>query len=136
MDEPLSNPDAKLRVQGGINDIGFNWKLASGESFVTPQALLCFSSEGIGGMSRSYADFIRDRIVNPRFAYAKRPVVLNNWEATYFDFDTDKLFLSDDIVRMWVDGKLCVDDWSCHSAMKHKVCNLSANCHCLYVLAK
>ena len=39
-----------LRVQGGINDIGFNWKLASGESFVTPQALLCFSSEGIGGM--------------------------------------------------------------------------------------
>ncbi len=45
-------------------------------------------------------------------------------------------FLSDDIVRMWVDGKLCVDDWSCHSAMKHKVCNLSANCHCLYVFAK
>ena len=45
-------------------------------------------------------------------------------------------FLSDDIVRMWVDGKLCVDDWSCRSAMKHKVCNLSANAHCLYVLAK
>lgn len=101
-----------LRVQGGINDIGFNWKLASGESFVTPQALLCFSSEGIGGMSRSYADFIRDRIVNPRFAYAKRPVVLNNWEATYFDFDTDKLFaIIDKAATLGVDTFVLDDGW-------------------------
>ena len=101
-----------LRVQGGINDIGFNWKLASGESFVTPQALLCFSSEGIGGMSRSYADFIRDRIVNPRFAYAKRPVVVNNWEATYFDFDTDKLFaIIDKAATLGVDPFVLDDGW-------------------------
>lgn len=101
-----------LRVQGGINDIGFNWKLASGKSFVTPQALLCFSSEGIGGMSRSYADFIRDRIVNPRFAYAKRPVVLNNWEATYFDFDTDKLFaIIDKAATLGVDTFVLDDGW-------------------------
>lgn len=101
-----------LRVQGGINDIGFNWKLASGESFVTPQALLCFSSEGIGGMSRSYADFIRDRIVNPRFAYAKRPVVVNNWEATYFDFDTDKLFaIIDKAATLGVDTFVLDDGW-------------------------
>lgn len=101
-----------LRVQGGINDIGFNWKLASGESFITPQALLCFSSEGIGGMSRSYADFIRDRIVNPRFAYAKRPVVVNNWEATYFDFDTDKLFaLIDKAATLGVDTFVLDDGW-------------------------
>lgn len=101
-----------LRVQGGINDIGFNWKLASGESFITPQALLCFSSEGIGGMSRSYADFIRDRIVNPRFAYAKRPVVVNNWEATYFDFDTDKLFaIIDKAATLGVDTFVLDDGW-------------------------
>ena len=101
-----------LRVQGGINDIGFNWKLASGESFVTPQALLCFSSEGIGGMSRSYADFIRDRIVNPRFAYVKRPVVVNNWEATYFDFDTDKLFaIIDKAATLGVDTFVLDDGW-------------------------
>lgn len=101
-----------LRVQGGINDIGFNWKLASGESFVTPQALLCFSSEGIGGMSRSYADFIRDRIVNPRFAYAKRPIVVNNWEATYFDFDTDKLFaIIDKAATLGVDTFVLDDGW-------------------------
>lgn len=101
-----------LRVQGGINDIGFNWKLASGESFVTPQALLCFSNEGIGGMSRSYADFIRDRIVNPRFAYAKRPVVVNNWEATYFDFDADKLFaIIDKAATLGVDTFVLDDGW-------------------------
>ena len=101
-----------LRVQGGINDIGFNWKLASGKSFVTPQALLCFSSEGIGGMSRSYADFIRDRIVNPRFAYAKRPVVVNNWEATYFDFDADKLFaIIDKAATLGVDTFVLDDGW-------------------------
>ena len=104
--------DKPLRVQGGINDIGFNWKLASGESFVTPQALLCFSSEGIGGMSRSYADFIRDRIVNPRFAYVKRPVVVNNWEATYFDFDTDKLFaIIDKAATLGVDTFVLDDGW-------------------------
>lgn len=101
-----------LRVQGGINDIGFNWKLASGESFVTPQALLCFSGEGIGGMSRSYADFIRGRIVNPRFAYAKRPVVVNNWEATYFDFDADKLFaIIDKAATLGVDTFVLDDGW-------------------------
>lgn len=104
--------DKPLRVQGGINDIGFNWKLASGESFVTPQALLCFSGEGIGGMSRSYADFIRDRIVNPRFAYAKRPVVVNNWEATYFDFDADKLFaIIDKAATLGVDTFVLDDGW-------------------------
>ena len=50
------------------------------------------------------------------------------WETTICPKKNITLFVeADDGVRMWVDGKLCVDDWSCHSTMKHKVCNLSAN---------
>lgn len=101
-----------LRVQGGICDVGFNWKLDGGKSFVTPQTLLCYSDCGIGGMSRTYADFIRDHIVNPHFARSKRPVVVNNWEATYFDFNTDKLFaIIDKAATLGVDTFVLDDGW-------------------------
>lgn len=101
-----------VRVQGGIADVGFDWKMPSGACFVTPQALLCYSQEGIGGMSRSYADFIREHIVIPKFAYAKRPVVVNNWEATYFDFNNEKLFpIIDEAAKLGIDTFVLDDGW-------------------------
>ena len=80
-----------LTLQGGINETGFCWELCGGESFVTPQALLTYSNTGMGGMSREIHDFLRERIVNPAYAFKHRPVVINNWEATYFNFDNEKL---------------------------------------------
>ena len=80
-----------LTLQGGINETGFGWELRSGESFVTPQVLLTYSNAGMGGMSRAIHDFLRERIINPAYVYKRRPVVVNNWEATYFDFDNEKL---------------------------------------------
>ncbi len=79
------------RVLGGIQDHDFSWELAPGESFSTPEAVLVYSCEGLGGMSRTFHDLYRQYLINPQYVYAKRPVVLNNWEATYFDFDEDKL---------------------------------------------
>lgn len=79
------------RVQGGISDYGFQWKLGSGETFVAPQTVMVYSGSGPDGMSVAYADFYREHLISPRFVYKERPVVINNWEATYFDFDTEKL---------------------------------------------
>ncbi|MBO4283172.1 MAG: alpha-galactosidase [Clostridia bacterium] len=80
------------RLIGGINDFAFSKTLASGESFDTPEAVLAFSPDGIGGLSRAFHDFVREHIVPPAFAKAPRPIVVNNWEATYFDFDYERLF--------------------------------------------
>ena len=101
-----------LRLQGGINDFNFNWHLASGEYFETPQAVLCYSSEGVGGLSRSFSDFLREQIIAPDKVYARRPIVVNNWEATYFDFDSQKLFnIIDEAAALGIDTFVLDDGW-------------------------
>ena len=79
------------RASVGINPFNFRWKLTSGSSFDTPDAYLVFSSQGLGGMSRCYHSFIHKRITRGPFAAASRPILINNWEATYFDFNEEKL---------------------------------------------
>lgn len=102
----------RLRVTGGINEQLFDWKLSSGESFVTPQVAMCYSSTGIGDMSRSYHDFFRDCIIDPKRVYQKRPIVINNWEATYFDFNNEKLFaIIDEARETGIDTFVLDDGW-------------------------
>ena len=106
------NAFGTVRLGGGINDEQFCWEVESGKSFVTPQALLCYSERGLGELSREYADLIREKIMNPAFAFAPRPIVINNWEATYFDFDRDKLFsIIDDAAKLGVDTFVLDDGW-------------------------
>ena len=101
-----------VRVQGGINDYLFSWQLKGGETLATPQAALCYSSEGIGGMSRAYHDFFREYIIDPKRVYARRPIVINNWEATYFDFDNEKLCsIIDEAAKLGVDTFVLDDGW-------------------------
>lgn len=101
-----------LTLQGGVCDTGFCWELNGGEEFVTPQVLLTYSNEGLGGMSRSIHDFIRDKIIRPEFAYIERPIVANNWEATYFDFNNEKLFsLIDEAANLGIDTFVLDDGW-------------------------
>lgn len=80
-----------VRVNGGINDFDFEWHLAPGESFETPDCVIAFSSEGLGGMSREFHDFFRQHLMKPKHVFNRHPIVINNWEATYFDFDEGKL---------------------------------------------
>lgn len=106
------NCHRRTRVQGGINDYMFGWALDGGEQFVTPQAALCYSSEGLGGMSRAYHDFFREYVVNPAKVYARRPIVVNNWEATYYNFDNEKLFaIIDEAAKLGVDTFVLDDGW-------------------------
>ena len=75
----------------GINDRDFAWRLTPGEALQTPEAVLVYSAGGLGGMSREFHRLWRDHLLPPRWARRKRPVLLNSWEAAYFDFDADKL---------------------------------------------
>ena len=101
-----------LRIQGGVSDFNFSWKLAAGETFETPQAALSYSGEGLGGMSRAHADFLRSYVINPAYAYARRPVLINNWEGTYFDFNNEKLFpIIDEAAKLGLDMFVLDDGW-------------------------
>ena len=75
----------------GINPVDFGWKLAPGESFDTPEAVMVFSCEGLGGMSRIFHRFYSNNLIRGRWKTEKRPILINSWEAAYFDFDTEKL---------------------------------------------
>ncbi len=79
------------RVLGGINDYDFAWHLQAGETFVTPEAVLTYTSEGLGAMSRAFHDLFRQYLINPKYVESPRPIVLNSWEAVYFDYDTENL---------------------------------------------
>ena len=99
-------------MQGGINDYLFGWQLQGGEMFATPQVALCYSCEGLGGMSRAYHDFFREYIIDPKRVYARRPIVINNWEATYFNFDNEKLFsIIDEATKLGMDTFVLDDGW-------------------------
>ena len=85
-----------LRASIGINPENFSWKLNCGESFETPQAVLVFSDKGLNGMSHAFHDLYRNHLIRSPYKNKMRPVLINNWEGTYFDFDTEKLL---DIAR-------------------------------------
>lgn len=100
------------RVGGGVSEFCFEWILESGEEFCTPEAVMVYSDRGIGEMSRIFHDTYREHLIPERYAKAKRPLVVNNWEATYFDFDRDKLFaIIDASAGTGIDTFVLDDGW-------------------------
>lgn len=85
--------DAGERLVMGIHPYHFHWTLAPGESFTAPEAAMVYSDKGLGEMSRRFHGAIRTRLLPPRWQdmTAPRPVLINSWEACYFDFDEKKL---------------------------------------------
>ncbi|MCR5118739.1 MAG: alpha-galactosidase [Lachnospiraceae bacterium] len=81
----------KYRFVSGINPRGFEWKLKAGESFQTPEVFFTYSAEGFGHLSRNLHGFIREHIVRGTWKKKARPVLLNSWEACYFDISENKL---------------------------------------------
>lgn len=79
------------RLRVGINPFGFEWQLKSNESFTTPEAVLVYSDQGLNGMSQAFHKLFRKRLARGKWRDQERPVLINNWEATYFDFNEDKL---------------------------------------------
>ncbi len=80
-----------LRVQQGINPYQFRWTLKPNEEFYTPQSVICFSDSGFGKMSREYHDVYRGNLMKSKWTHKQRPILINNWEGTYFDFTEEKL---------------------------------------------
>ncbi|MCR5403177.1 MAG: alpha-galactosidase [Butyrivibrio sp.] len=80
-----------VRVVTGINDEHFCWKLEDGEEFVTPEAILAYTDKGLSELSFLFHRIIRDNVCPKEFRNVKRPVLINNWEGTYFDFDDEKI---------------------------------------------
>ena len=80
-----------VRAMMGINPEDFCWKLEQGESFQAPEVVLVHSTEGLGGMTRNFHDLFRNHLIRGEYKDQKRPILINNWEATYFDFNTEKL---------------------------------------------
>lgn len=85
--DPFTSP----RVTVGINPEGFEWHLAPGETFQTPEAIMTFSEEGIGGVSRSFHRLMSKNLIRGKWRDVRRPLLINSWEAAYFNFDDDKL---------------------------------------------
>lgn len=80
-----------VRAVIGINPCDFKWTLEPGAVFQAPEAILVYSDMGIGGMTRSFHDLYRKHLIRGEYKDKRRPILINNWEATYFDFNTEKL---------------------------------------------
>ncbi len=81
----------RIRAYMGINPDGFSWELGAGEEFQTPEAVIVFSSNGFGDMSRTFHRLYRKHLCRGKYRDTSRPILINNWEATMFDFDEEKI---------------------------------------------
>ena len=79
------------RVLVGINPMGFDWKLDVNESFQTPEAVMVYSEQGMNGMSQTFHKLYQKRLARGYWRDKERPILNNNWEATYFDFTEERL---------------------------------------------
>lgn len=102
----------QTRVVMGIHPDDFSWKLDVGETFCTPESVLVFSSQGIGGMSRTFHALYRDHLCRGEWKNKRRPILINNWEATYFDFNSEKLLgLAKEARDLGVEMLVMDDGW-------------------------
>ncbi len=101
-----------LRVQLGIHPQEFCWKLEQGQTFYAPEAVQTCTREGLGGMSRTLHDLYRKHLIRSPYRNKKRPILINNWEATYFDFDTEKLLaIAREAKRCGIEMLVMDDGW-------------------------
>ena len=100
------------RLQLAINPFGFEWKLAAGQSFTSPEALLVYSERGLNGMSQVFHQLFRRRLARGYWRERARPVLINNWEATYFDFSENQLLeLAEKAPEVGVELFVLDDGW-------------------------
>ena len=100
----------KLRILPGINPYASEYALQPGEAFHTPEFIFTYSAEGKGKASRNLHRWARNHRLKD--GNKSRLTLLNNWEATYFDFDEDKLMaIMDEAVGLGVDMFLLDDGW-------------------------
>ena len=103
---------AFARVQGGIHPQNFSWKLCPGESFTAPEAVLVFSDHGLNAMSHIYHELYQKRLCRGKFRDRERPVLINSWEAAYFDITEEKLLnLAKEAAKLGIELFVMDDGW-------------------------
>ncbi|MBQ9153091.1 MAG: alpha-galactosidase [Solobacterium sp.] len=103
---------SQTRLVLGIHPANFSWKLDPGMSFQTPEAILTCSNEGFGKLSRNMHRIIRDNVCRGEWKYKQRPVLINNWEATYFSFDGAKLIsIAEESAKLGIEMLVMDDGW-------------------------
>ncbi len=101
-----------LRMVMGIHPDYFRWKLEPGASFQAPETVLVYSGQGLGAMTHTFHDLYRNHLIRSSYKEKDRPVLINNWEATYFDFDTDKLTaIAKEASRLGIEMLVMDDGW-------------------------
>ncbi len=81
----------QTRIVMGINPGFFRYEVKPGQEFITPEVVMCYSADGLKKLSHLYHKLYRNNLCRGRFKDTRRPILINNWEATYYDFDTEKL---------------------------------------------
>ena len=104
-----------IRMTMGIHPENFVWKLEQGESFAAPEVVMTYSSEGLSGMTHHYHDMYRGHLIRGEYRDKKRPILINNWEATYFDFNTEKLLkIAEQASKLGIEMLVMDDGWFGH----------------------
>jgi alpha-galactosidase len=102
----------QIRMVMGIHPEDFKWKLESGCEFQAPEVVLVYSGEGLGKMTRAFHDFYRNHLIQGAYRDKERPVLINNWEATYFDFDKEKLIqIAKEAAQRGIEMLVMDDGW-------------------------
>lgn len=100
------------RVLMGIHPNGFKWTLENGESFQTPEMVMVYSEDGLNGMSQTFHKLYRTRLARGTWRDKVRPILINSWEAFYFDFDAPKLLgLADAAADLGMELFVLDDGW-------------------------
>lgn len=101
-----------IRSYIGINPEHFKWNLKPGECFQAPEAVLVYTEDGFDGMSHVFHDLFRDHLIRSPYLHKERPVLINNWEATYFDFNTEKLLsIASEAKKCGIEMLVMDDGW-------------------------
>jgi len=106
------SPHQLLRVLFGIQSFDFHFPLKKNEHFVTPEVALTFSSTGISKLSQNFHEFVKKNIIPLAWQNKERPILINNWEATFFDFNEPKLLkLAKEAKKLGIELFVLDDGW-------------------------
>ena len=101
-----------VRVQAGIDPFSFEFRLESNDRFVTPEAVMVYSGNGFADMSNTFHKLYRTRLCRGKWRDKERPILINNWEATYFDFNKNKLLsIADKAAEAGIELFVLDDGW-------------------------
>ncbi len=102
----------QTRFAMGIHPVFFRYEIGPGEEFVTPEAAMSYSFEGLQKVSHNFHKLIRNNICRGSFKNKRRPILINNWEATYFDFNTEKLVrIAEEAAELGIEMLVMDDGW-------------------------